>query len=201
MANALVKGAVCGVFAIPAFVVFPLISPVFLLLGVAMYFKEYNSIQERIKKKRTAIEFELPRLVFHIEKTITHNRDVLTLLDDYRDNAGPELQEELSITVADMRSGNYEAALTRLESRVGSSMLSDVVRGLLSVLRGDETAMYWASLAVKFADIQRQLLKQQAVKIPGKVRRLSMILLFCFILVYMVVFVVQIMSSLGAMFG
>lgn len=200
-ANALVKGAICGVFAIPALILFPLIAPVFLLLGVAMFFKEYNNIQERIKKKRAAIEFELPRLVFFIEKALTHNRDVLTLLDDYRDKAGPELREELSITVADMRSGNYEAALTRLESRVGSSMLSDVVRGLLSVLRGDETAVYWASLSVKFADIQRQILKQQAVKIPGKVRRLSMILLFCFILVYMVVFVVQIMTSLGAMFG
>lgn len=200
-ANALVKGAICGVFAIPALILFPLIAPVFLLLGVAMFFKEYNNIQERIKKKRAAIEFELPRLVFFIEKALTHNRDVLTLLDDYRDKVGPELREELSITVADMRSGNYEAALTRLESRVGSSMLSDVVRGLLSVLRGDETAVYWASLSVKFADIQRQILKQQAVKIPGKVRRLSMILLFCFILVYMVVFVVQIMTSLGAMFG
>lgn len=201
VANALVKALLCGVFAVPAFIVFPLAAPVFLLLGVAMYFKEYGSIQERIKKKRAAIEFELPRLVFSIEKTLTHNRDILSILDDYRDSAGPELQSELSITVADMRSGNYEAALTRLEARVGSSMLSDVVRGLISVLRGDETAMYWASLSVKFADIQRQLLKQQAVKVPGKVRRLSMILLFCFIMVYMVVIVVQIMTSLGAMFG
>lgn len=201
VANAIVKAGICGIFAVPAFIIFPLLSPVFVLLAAAMYFKEYNSIQERIKAKRTAIEFELPRLVFSIEKALTHNRDVLTLLDDYRDNAGPELREELSITVADMRSGNYEAALTRLEARVGSSMLSDVVRGLLSVLRGDETAMYWASLSVKFTDIQRQLLKQKAVKIPGKVRRLSMILLFCFILVYLVVFVVQIVMSLGVMFG
>lgn len=200
VANALVKAAICGVFAVPALVIFPLLAPVFLLLAVAMYLKEYNGIQEQIRKKRAAIEFELPRLVFSIEKALTHNRDILSLLDDYRDNAGPELKEELSVTVADMRSGNYEAALTRLEARVGSSMLSDVVRGLLSVLRGDETAMYWASLSVKFADIQRQLLKQQAVKIPGKVRRLSMFLLFCFIAVYMVVFIVQIMSSLGAMF-
>jgi cell division septal protein FtsQ len=60
--------------------------------------------------------------------------------------------------------------------------------------------MYWASLSLKFADVQRQLLKQQAVKVPGKVKRLSMFLLFCFILVYMVVIVGQIMSSLGAMF-
>lgn len=58
--------------------------------------------------------------------------------------------------------GDYESALTRLESRVGSEMLSDVVHGLISVLRGDNTTVYWATLSVKFADIQRQHLKQQA---------------------------------------
>ena len=100
-----------------------------------------------------------------------------------------------------MRSGNYEAALTRLESRVGSAMLSDVVRGLISVLRGDDTTVYWASLSIKFADIQRQLLKMQAQKVPSKVKRLSMVLLFCFMAVYLVVITVEIMSSLGAIFG
>jgi len=40
-----------------------------------------------------------------------------------------------------MRSGSYEAALTRLEARVGSSMLSDVVRCLIGVLHGDNTEM------------------------------------------------------------
>ena len=100
-----------------------------------------------------------------------------------------------------MRSGNYESALTRLESRVGSAMLSDVVRGLISVLRGDNTTVYWASLSVKFADIQRQQLKQQAQKVPSRVKRLSMALLFCFMAVYLVVITVEIMTSLGAMFG
>ena len=76
------------------------------------------------------------KLTFDIVK---HNRDVLYILDSYRDNAGEDMKQELAITAADMRSGNYEAALTRLESRVGSSMLSDVTRGLIGVLRGDET--------------------------------------------------------------
>ena len=100
-----------------------------------------------------------------------------------------------------MRSGNYESALTRLESRVGSAMLSDVVRGLISVLRGDNTTVYWATLSVKFADIGRQQLKVQAGKVPSKVKRLSMTLLFCFMAVYLVVITVEIMTSLGAMFG
>ena len=46
------------------------------------------------------------------------------------------MKRELDITTADMKSGNYETALTRLETRIGSPMLSDVVRGLISVIRG-----------------------------------------------------------------
>lgn len=200
-ANALLKAGLSGIFAIPFLFIFPLLSPVFIIIGIAMYFKKSKEIQEKIKAKRSAIEYELSRLVFSIEKTLTHNRDILAILDNYRENAGPELKYELNITVADMRSGNYESALTRLEARVGSSMLSDVVRGLIAVLRGDDTAAYWANLSVKFSDVQRQLLKQQAVKVPGKVKRLSMILLFCFIGVYGVVIVMQIVMQLGAMFG
>ncbi len=200
-ANAIIKSGLCGLLVIPIFLVFPIISPLVIALAFAIYFKEYKGIQERIRIRRSAIEFELPRLVFTIEKTLSHNRDVLEIFDAYRENAGVELKHELSITVADMRSGNYESALTRLESRVGSAMLSDVVRGLISVLRGDNTAIYWASLSLKFADIQRQLLKGQAQKVPAKVKRLSMVLLFCFTSVYLVVIISQIMTSMGAMFG
>ena len=119
-----------------------------------------------------------------IDKTLIHSRDVLGILDSYREHAGEELRRELEITVADMRSGNYEVALTRLESRVGSSMMSDVTRGLISVIRGDKTDVYWGNLVLKFSDYQRTLLKTEANKAPKRVRKLSMALLFCFMLVY-----------------
>ena len=80
-------------------------------------------------------------------------------------------------------------------------MLSDVTRGLIGVLRGDETEAYWTGLAVKFSDYQRQLLKQQAQKVPGKVKRLSMCLLFCFMLIYIVVIGMEIVNSIGVLFG
>ena len=128
-------------------------------------------------------------------------KDIEFILDNYKENAGEELKSELEITVADMRSGNYEAALTRLESRIGSSMMSDVTRGLIGVLRGDDTAVYWQSLGVKFSDYQRQLLKQQAQKVPSKVKRLSMCLLFCFMLIYIVVIGMAVVDGIGVMFG
>ncbi len=123
------------------------------------------------------------------------------MLESYAKNAAEEMKHELEITAADMRSGNYEAALTRLEARVGSAMMSDVCRGLISILRGDDTEMYWASLLLKFNDIQRQQLRLKAQKVPRKVKRLSMCLLFCFMLIYVVVIVAQIMSSLGILFN
>lgn len=200
-ANAIIKSGIYGLLIIPGFFIFPPIVPVLLALAFAVYFKEAKGIQDRIKTKRLTIEFELPRLVFTIDKTLSHSRNILAILDSYRENAGVELKQELSITVADMRSGNYESALTRLESRVGSAMLSDVSRGLISVLRGDNTSVYWESLSLKFADIQRQLLKGQAQKVPDKVKHLSMALLFCFTSVYLVVIISNIITSMGAIFG
>ncbi len=200
-AEALVKAGLCGLLAIPAFFFLPLAAPVILALAVAVYLKESRGIQEKIQKKRKGIEYELPAFVAFIRKTLMHSRDVLGILDAYRNSAGPAFKQELDITVADMRSSNYEAALTRLEARVGSTMLSDITRGLIRILRGDQTDAYWPALSLKLGDYQRQQLRQEALKVPGKVRRLSMALMFCFIAVYLVVIGVQIMASLGAMFG
>ena len=42
------------------------------------------------------------------------------------------MRDELGITIADMKSGNYESALTRFESRINSSMVSDTVPSVLN---------------------------------------------------------------------
>ena len=199
-ANAIVKSLLVGVFAIPTLYLFPILSPVILFLAVFLYIRENKTVTKKIHAKRDRIEFELPRLVFTIEKTLKHNRDVLYMLESYAENAGPEMKNELKITAADMRSGNYEAAITRLETRVGSAMMSDVCRGLIGILRGDDTAAYWASLAIKFNDVQRQQLRMEAQKVPKKVKRLSMCLLICFMLIYVVVILEQIVTSMGILF-
>ena len=199
--NAIVKSVLVAVLAIPFLFFAPLISLVMIIIAIAVYVGEYRKVGKIIRKKRRKIEYELPRLVSSIDKTLIHSRDVLGILDSYREHAGEELRRELEITVADMRSGNYEVALTRLESRVGSSMMSDVTRGLISVIRGDKTDVYWGNLVLKFSDYQRTLLKTEANKAPKRVRKLSMALLFCFMLVYVVVIGQVLLSSLGGMFG
>lgn len=199
VADNIVKALFIGVFAFPVFFFSKPIAALIVFCAVLLYYNNSKKVSNRIKEKRSKIEYELPRLVSTIEKTLIHNRDVLGILDAYKDSAGPELRRELEITVADMRSGNYEVALTRLESRVGSAMLSDITRGLISVIRGDDTAVYWGSLVLKFSDYQRQNLKAEADKAPKRVRKLSMVLLICFMLIYVAVIGQVLISSLGGL--
>lgn len=201
LANCATKAFVVGIFAIPAYPLWPLLSLVILLLSVLYYFNEVQSLGARVAARREAIEFELSQLVFTIEKTLRHNRDVLLMLDSYAYLAGPELQRELWITTADMRSGNYETAISRLETRVGSTMMSDVCRGLISIIRGDDTTAYWQSLELRFEDHRREVLKARASSIPVKVSRLAMILLVCFMAIWFIVIAVQVIDAMQTMFS
>lgn len=201
IANAVVKSFIIAALAIPVLFMFPILSPIIIFLSFVLYKMNMKSIEKRIRRKREQIEYELPRLVFKIEKTLVHSKDVLYIIESFAKNAGAELKHELDITAADMRSGNQEIAITRLEGRVGSPLMSDVCRGLISISRGDVNTVYWNSLSLKYADIQRQQLRLEAQKIPKKVKRLSMCLLFCFMLIYIVVILAQIMSSVGVLFN
>ena len=200
VADAITKALAVAVFSIPVFFLFQILSLVVLLIAVIVYFKEYQAVSVKIKSRRQKIEYELPRFVSSIEKTMQHNRNVVYILESYKDTAGEELKAELEITIADMRSGNAEVALTRLENRIGSTMMSDITRGLAALDRGDNNVVYWGQLVIKFADYQRQNLKQQANAVPRKVRRLSMALMFCFLMIYVAVIGQVLLTSLAELF-
>ena len=199
-AYALVKaGAVLlGIF--PCLLLLPLLSPVIVILAVLLYFKETQRADEKMKAKREEIEGELPRMVATIEQELKATRNVVGMLERYRINAEPALRGELDILLADMRSSNYEAALTRFEARLNSPQVSDVVRGLIGVLRGDDSAVYFQMLAHDFKQIELQRLKSEAQKIPPRIRVFSFALLLCFLLTYLVIIGYVALESLGGMF-
>lgn len=199
-ANAIVKAGIIGIWALPMLPISRLFAGIIALAGPVMYYNEMKSLPGRIREKRRAIEYELPRFVFTIEKTLRHSRNIMEMFTSYAQIAGPELKHELEITIADMRSGNYENAIVRLETRVGIPMMSDVCRGLISIMRGDDTTVYWQSLEIKFSDYQRELLKLEAQKIPKRVNRLSMVMLICFTITWVIVIGVQVVGSLSVLF-
>ena len=199
-AYALVKTGAVSLVAIPAGLVFPLAVPVVVFLAVLVYFKETKKADEKLKVKRAAVESELPRFVANIEQELKASRDVLSIVENFKKNAGEAFGGELDILAADMRSSSYEAALTRFEARLNSPMLSDVTRGLIGVLRGDDSAVYFQMLAHDFKQLELQRLKSEAQKIPPKIRVFSFLMLMCFLFTYLAIIAFEIINSLGGMF-
>ena len=199
-AFALAKAGAVLLSVIPAIFVFPLLSIIVVFLSVMIYFQEINRADELLAAKRGTIESELPRFVSTIEQELKNSRDILSIVENYKKNAGEQFAWELDILVADMRSSSYESALTRFEARLNSPMLSDVVRGLISVLRGDDGAMYFQMLAHDFKQMELQRLKKEAQKIPPKIRVFSFVMLMCFLATYLVIIAMEIIKSLGTMF-
>ena len=197
---ALVKAGAILLAVIPAGLVFPLLVPVVVFLSVMVYFKETKKADEKLSVKRAAVEKELPRFVASIEQELKASRDVLSIVESYKKNAGEVFAGELTMLAADMRSSSYEAALTRFEARLNSPMLSDITRGLIGALRGDDSTLYFQMLAHDFKQLELQRLKAEAQNIPPKIRVFSFLMLMCFLFTYLAIIAYEIIKSLGGMF-
>ena len=200
LAFALLKSGLVLLGVIPCLRIFPLLAPVLLILAIMIYFKEIKRAEIKLKAKREKMESELPRFVATITQELKASRDVLAMLENFKKNAVEEFAYELDILTADMRSSSYEAALTRFEARINSPMLSDVTRGLISVLRGDDGTMYFQMLSHDMKQLELQRLKAQAMKIPPKIRVFSFLMLMCFMMTYVVILFSEILHSLSDMF-
>ena len=196
-AHAIIKALAVGLLILPCLFIFPLISAAVVVL---VYFKEIQKAEKHMESRREEIETELLRFVSTVEQELASSRDVLSILEGFKKNTTPAFADELGITCADMRSGGYEVALMRMEARVNSPQLSDVVRGLISVIRGDNGKVYFQMLSHDFKQMELRKLKAKAQKIPGKIRVFSIIMLMCFLATYLIVIAYQIIQSIGVMF-
>ena len=200
-ARAWVTAAAAGLCAVPMAFLMPLLSPVLVGLAVALWFSTYYAAFDFVRKRRKLIEAEIPRFALSIGQNLENDRDVLKMLTSYRRVAGRDFAAELDQTIADMKTGNYENALLRFETRIGSPMLSDVVRGLIGVLRGDDQRMYFKMICFDMRQIEQNNLKKEAAKRPRQIQRYSMMMLVCIMIIYLVVLCTEVINSLGVFFG
>ncbi len=200
-ARAWVTAAAVGLCAVPMAFLMPLLSPVLMGLAVALWFSTYYAAFNFVRKRRKLIEAEIPRFALAVGQSLENDRDVLKILTSYRRVAGRDFAAELDQTIADMKTGNYENALLRFETRIGSPMLSDVVRGLIGVLRGDDQRMYFKMICFDMRQIEQNNLKKEAAKRPRRIQRYSMMMLVCIMIIYLVVLCTEVINSLGVFFG
>jgi hypothetical protein len=199
--KAYVTAGLAALCSVPVFIVQPLFAMAVIGLAVTLWFSTYYADFDFVRKRKKIIEAEIPRFALTIAQNLENDRDVLKILTGYRRVAGKDFRQELDQTIADMKTGNYENALIRFESRIGSPLLSDVVRGLIGTMRGDDQRMYFKMICFDMRQIEQNNLKKEAAKRPKKIQKYSMMMLFCIVIIYLVVLVTEVIGSLGVFFA
>lgn len=195
-AKCIVFGALFFAVALPFLFVSKIMALAIFVAGAVLAFFRYRSPIRKLNKLRKNMEFEVPRFAATVAEGLKTERDVLKLLMGYRVVASKVFCRELDKTIADMKSSNYESALLRFDYRINSPYLSDVIKGLLGAIRGDDQTTYFNVLCVNLKAHEKAMLLSKARKRPAKINRTSLAMLLTLIILYGVVLGTVIAESL-----
>ena len=172
------------------------------LLGAALSVMQYRRVTASVGDRRDRIVAECPRFANYLTQNLaTQNRDLLGMLSAYQKTATcPDFAEEIALTVADMKTGNYERALFNLQHRVDHPSMTEIVRGLQGVLHGDDQTMYFERVCFDMKNLEQALLRKEAAKRPRKITKYQFAIMAGTILMMAVALVTQLLDSLQVLF-
>ena len=112
--------------------------------------------------------------------------------------AGRALGTELDRLLADMKTGNQEAALRRMDARLGLPSFSALCAILCGVHQGVDQRVSLLVLEQDLRTKEREALRRAMEKKPGRIKTASFILTVLMILMFMVPLVLMIIENLRA---
>lgn len=185
--------------AIPAALVTPLAGVLAVVWAVYQLWGDLTWLDKAVQAKKDRIDADMPRLASTLAQELQANRDVIGILTAYLPSACPDFRDELRITLADMRSGSPDKALSRMGSRVGSSMLYEIIQGLQGVMHGDNSAVYFEMLEHDFKQTELQNLRMTVKRRPGKVQLYSTLMLGCLLFSVLIILFLYAWSKAGSL--
>ncbi len=191
-------------FALVGLLLIPLGIPILFVLvavgAVLNYFRAMQDIQQKVGNVNRELQLELPRLVETLNYTLEDNRDLLSFMIQYRKVAGVTMSRELDKLIFEMKTGNHTIALRNLEARLQLPQFSSLVSILCGVHQGVDQRTALQILEQSLRTQQREQLRRESEKRPGRVKAASFILTMIMIVMFMVPLVMLIirnMSSVG----
>lgn len=176
----------------------PWLAFVTALAALIAYFQAIQSIRKRAEALNREIEAELPRLVETLNCALQDSRDLLAFFEKYRRVAGKALGTELDRLLADMKTGNQEAALRRTDAQLGLPSFSALCSILCGVHQGVDQHVSLLVLEQDLRTKEREALRRTMEKKPGRIKTASFILTVLMILMFMVPLVLMIIENLQA---
>ena len=150
------------------------------------YFQSMQTVRKRVEALNREIEGELPRLVETLNYALQDNRDLLAFFEKYRKVAGKALGPELDRLIVDMKTGNQEAALRRMDARLGLPSFAALCAILCGVHQGVDQHVSLLVLEQDLRTKEREMLRRTMAKRPFRIKAASFILTVLMILLFLV---------------
>ncbi|MDR2457414.1 MAG: hypothetical protein LBD41_02930, partial [Clostridiales Family XIII bacterium] len=183
-----------GCIIISVFFTLFIFLSIFILIIVSFsYLKRPDKLAKANKNK---IDKLLPKFADFIGISLKNTRDIYTILKAYIKTGNNALNDELKKTIADMKTSSIEKSLINLERRVKLKSLTEIIRAIIGITRGDTEINYFILLAYDLRQKEIYNLKKDALKRPTKITKYSILLLILFISSYFSVFIIYILEIL-----
>ncbi|MFI3205963.1 MAG: hypothetical protein R3Y33_01830 [Clostridia bacterium] len=186
----------CLIFAYTS----PILAIIPLAISIFLYKNTISELENEGKKRQNSIENELLKFVMYMSNALKVERNIITCIESYNKNFNTALTQELSYTIADMRTGNYEKALKNMNKRNNSYSISRLTRGLLSAMKGDNMSTYFDDLGYELSMRWEENLKAQALAKKPKIVAMSYIM-FAVAIVTVFLILATALTSSNTLFG
>lgn len=174
----------------------PLLTLLTFVAAILTYFRSIQSLREKVSKQNELIEAELPRMVESLIYSLQDRRDLISFFEQYRKVTSQALGTELDRLVLSMKIGNHELALRQFEARIALPQLSALVAILCGVHQGVDQKTSLMILEQDIRTTQREKLRREIEKKPGRIKVASFILTVLMILMFMVPLILMIVQNL-----
>lgn len=175
----------------------PFATIMLILLAIMLYRRNSGRLKSDIAKMNKDIELELPRMVETLNYSLCDNNDLLKFFERYRRVAGAAMCKALDPLIFNMKTGNAEDALREFDRSLAISEISTLVSTLLGITRGVDQKTTLLVLEKDFRTRQRELLRREMNKRPGKVRLASVIMVFSMVILMLVPLIIMVVQTLG----
>jgi len=186
--------AIIGLLFIPLGI--PWLSLLTALAALLSYFQSTQCIRKKVEAFNREIEAELPRMVETLNYSLQDNRDMLSFFEKYRKVSGKALGGELDRLIVELKTGNQETALRNIDARLGLPSFAALTAILCGVYQGVDQRTTLLVLEQDLRTKERETLRRNMEKRPGRIKVASFILTILMMLMFMVPLVLLIINNL-----
>lgn len=156
-----------------------LVLPIF--IAVFYVILNLRKLKSNYISYKNQIENDLPKFCSVIASRLQSTSVTSEILKSFLPICSKQMHSELTKTLKDISMSSTEAALLRFEGRISSNKLSEVIRGLIAVSRGDNQQIYFMTKQAEFNSdykvFKRRDIKKRAFKLSPAFLVLTLVFL------------------------